>query len=337
MLYFVCFVLSLLLLFWILSYGKVVDVYMIMLIVVVAIGNGGFYFLANSSNLEEAILGNTISYVIGIFAPLIVFRIVCSICRIRVPYVLYFVMESVQMVIYLSLFTIGKNGLFYKTVEYHAGSPAYLTKTYGPMHTAYLVTLFLYTLSGIVMGLISLERKTVVSRNNVITVLVVNAVLVGTYVIERVTQVKLEIMPMGYVIALFILMVPLLRLYAYSVYDNTDIFYKEIEKTGYIIFDRRLRYMGCSEYAAMLFPELSTWTIEKKIPGNGGRFNTFLRRPLMEYESGDTRADAYMGTYTYKDEIYSFEIGELSASKKKSIGYIIKVVQVTDVVKGSAE
>ena len=334
--YMICFLLSIVLLIRVLTYGKVVDISMILLIIAVAIGNGGFFALASSQNLQEAILANTISYVIGIFAPIIVFHIICSICRIRIPGALSLTAYIIQMIIYVSLFTVGKTPLFYRTVEFHADPPAYLTKTYGPMHTAYLISLIFYTLASLITGLVSLERKTVVSRTNVIILVFVNMLGVGVYILERLTHVKTELMPVFYVFAFMVLMVPLLRVYRYSVYNNQDIFRQQISKTGYIVFDMKLRYMGCSEYAVTLFPELSTWELEKKIPGSGGRFNTFLRQPLMKYEKDETGAEVLRSSYEYKSEIYSYEISCLYSSGKRARGYIIQVNCITDAVVGES-
>ena len=79
MIYLICFIISLMLLVYILSYENIADINLILLVFIVAIGNGGFYALSCARNLEEAIIANNISYVIGIFAPVTVFRIVS--CR----------------------------------------------------------------------------------------------------------------------------------------------------------------------------------------------------------------------------------------------------------------
>ncbi len=337
MVYFISFVITLLVLICILTYGKIVDVNMILLVIIVAIGNGGFYALSRSTCLEEAILANTICYVIGIFAPVTVFYIVCSICRIRIPLIPVIISYLIQTVIYLTVTTVGVNGIFYKTVEFHQGPPAYLTKTYGPMHTAYIVSMIFYTAAGLVIGLISLERRTIVSGTNVTILVFVNMLMVGVYLVERLTHLKVELMPVAYVISLFVLMIPLLRVYVYSVYNNQDVFAEQIRKTGYIVFNRRLKYMGCSEYAVSLFPELRTWQLEKRIPGSGGRFNTFLRQPLLDYKNAEPSSESVSGTYEYKDEIYNYEIGDLYTTGKRIKGYIIRVTRITEAVKGSGK
>ena len=325
MLYFICFVISLLLLMYILSHENVIEVSFILLVIIVAIGNGGFYALSRSQNLEEAIIANNISYVIGIFAPVTVFRVVCSICRVHLKRIFMLIEYAIQILIYLSLFTIGRSGLFYKTVEYHTDPTVHLTKIYGPMHTAYFLTLIFYTLSSLIVGILSLQKKSKVSSSNVVIVIFVNLLVVGIYIIERLTRIPYELMPVAYVISLFIFMVPLLKIYAFSVYDNKNILEKQIERTAYIIFDKKKKYMGCNDYATSLFPELETWELDKKIPGSGGRFNTFLRQPLMNYIHTSVGEQVTSGSYEYREKQYHYDIEKLHAYGGRSKGYIIQV------------
>ena len=149
MIYLVCFCIALVMLLFIVAYEKAIDVNLILLIAVVAVGNGGYYALYSSQNLEEAILSNTMSYVIGIFAPTVLFFIICNICHVFVPKIVSSIMYAVQIVIFLTVSTVGKSDIFYKTVEYSTdGGGAYLIKTYGPMHSVFLVFLLLYTTAG---------------------------------------------------------------------------------------------------------------------------------------------------------------------------------------------
>ena len=123
-----------------------------------------------------------------------------------------------------------------------------------------------------------------------------------------------------------------MEIYIYSVYNNQDILANEIGKTGYVVFDRKLRYMGCSEYATVLFPELKQWELEKRIPGNGGRFNTFLRQPLNSYTEKDDAEEDVNGNYEYKGEIYRYEMRHLKMTGNRDMGYIIRISNVTDVL-----
>ncbi len=336
MVYIFCFCLALILLLFVVHYGKSVNINIVLLIMAVAIGNGGYVALSQAVNLSEAILANNMIYVMGIFTPIIIFLIISDICRIYIPNWARTIMYAIQMMVYLSVLTVGHFDIFYREVEFHMiESGGYLTKTYGPMHTVYLLLMITYTLGGIGVGVYSINRKNVVSRINVDTVIFVDALTIGVYLVERLIHLNMELVPVFSVFTVIIMLFPLMKISFFSVHNNANLFDDELNNKGYILFDKNLKYMGSNEYASMLFPELQEWEMERKIPGNGGRFNTFLRQPLLRYvESGDLVRSAGK-TYEYKGEIYHFEIGPLLQKGKKLRGYFIVVSNVTEVLNSS--
>ena len=326
MIYLICFFISLTILLFVMANEKAMDLNFILLIVVVAIGNGGYFARAISKNLEEAILANTLTYVIGIFAPMLIFLIISGICQVHIPKVLSVAMYALQILLYLGVCTVGHFDLFYRSVEYHADpAGAYLTKTYGPLHTVYLITLLLYTIAGMAVGIYSLSRKTSVSRVNVDTVIIIDALAVGIYMLERFIQIKMELMPIVFVATLGVMLYLLTKVYTYSIYANQHIFETRMKQNGFIVFDKTLRYMGSNDRAKELFPELSLWELEVKIPGSGGRFNTFLRPDLLSFVSEGASASISTGTYEYKGEKYRYEMGTICAHSGRVRGYTVMI------------
>ena len=331
MIYIICFSIALLLLLYIISYARVVDYNIVLLCVVVAISNGGYYALSVSTKLEEAILGNTLSYVLGIFSPMLFFFIICSICRIRIPSIAVSIMSAIQIFIYMTVCTCGKLDIFYKTIQFHQSEAgAYLTKTYGPMHTAYLVSLAVYTLAGIVAAIYSIRRKTVVSRTNVDIMLFVDLFSISVYANERLVKNTVELMPIAATITLVIILMTLIKVSVFSPYNNLEIIDSELNSSGYVVFSKRVKYMSCSDYAKVVFPEIAEWEIEKPIPGEGGRFNTYLRPALMDFIN-NSKERSVTNVFRTKDQIFSYEIGKIRGSGKSIRGYYIRVFDVTNI------
>ena len=336
MIYFISFSFALVSIMLVVFYGKVMDSNNILFNVVVAVGNGGFYALATASNLSEAILANKVSYALGSFAPMLLFFVVCSICQMQVPRFTRAVMYCIQIIVFFSACSVGKSTLFYKLVEYHKdGNMAYLTKTYGPFHSLYLGTVLFYTLAAIVVGIISVNRKNYVSRFNVMVLIFVDLLVVGVYLIERFISYQVELLPIFFTAAAVIITVTLIRHYRYSIYNNKEIVEENLNKTGFVMFNEKLQYMGCNNYATELLPELLNWELEQKVPGSGGRFNTFLRRPLNNYVGNTGDGGKGRGTYSYKGRLYRYEIGALHSNyRKRVIGYVIQLSDVTDFLTG---
>ncbi len=336
MFYVICFIVSLVIMLLVLGYGRNFDNNIIFLMIVLAVGNGGYMALELAENLPVAILANKLTYASGAFGPLLVFFTVCNICRVKIPTFLRMALYTIQTAIFMSACTIGRLDIFYKSIELKSGPAGnYLVKTYGPLHSVHLAMLALFTLASMVIAFISIERKSVVSRVNVYLLIFINTLCEGVYIVERVLRLPYEILPMTYIICVLIMLIPLVKIYTYSVSTNENIVNNELSKRAFIVFSRKLRYMSCNKYATELFPELSEWELEKKIPGSGGRFNTFLRKPLNDYAEKNSSVAA-SGKYSYKGNVFRYEIEPLYIFNKLNEGYVIKITDVTDIV-GSNE
>ena len=334
MLYLISIGIALTLLVLVTIYGKSMDDHMLLLLVVIVMSSAGYYALALSPNLEDALRSNKLSYLAGCFAPMLALIIICNICRLQIPMPVRLVMYSGQIVIYLFVCTIGYLPIYYKSAEYHRNSAgAFLVKVYGPMHTVQVVSMILYTLAGILIGLYSLNRRSVVSRFNVYALLLSDVIAVCVYLVERAVHLEIELLPLTFTLASVVYTVLLIRISNFSIYSAQGAPDFANQNLGSIFFNRDLRYMGCSDYAAELFPELMQWELEKKIPGNGGRFNTFLRQPLLNYMKAEKYDESLNKTFEYKGEAYHFEISAIHPSGKRADGYLIQVSNVTDAVK----
>lgn len=330
MYYLVCFIASLLILLWAVAQGENLKINQILLIVITVIGNGGYCALAGSNCLEKAILANKLSYLIGIFSPMLIFFNICEVCKIRLRQSLVVILYAVQMMLYLCVCTTGKYDIFYKTVEFHKGnSGAFLTKTYGPVHAVYIAALFIYLAMAIGVSIYSCNKKNKVSIQNVDILIFSSILIVGAYMFERIIHLKVELMPFIFTIGVVAILIPVTKISRYSIEENEEIVRSKMEGTGYIVFTKNLRYMGCNEYAGALFPELKEWELEKKIPGNGGRFNTFLRQTFVKYvESG--QEELMKGKpFVIKEQCFHYVVRRLHTGKRHS-GYIIELIDVTD-------
>lgn len=333
--YLICFIGSLLILLWAIAANENMKINQILLILITAVGDGGYYALASSQGLEAAILANKLTYFIGIFAPMLIFFNFCEICKIKIRHYLEVILFSFQVLLYLGVCTIGKYDIFYRTVEYHMGEGgAYLTKTYGPLHSVYVATLFFYFVMMIGASVYAVNKRARVSFKNADILILVGFLIAGTYLLERVIHLKLEMMPFVFTIGLLAILFPIIKISRFSIEDNPGIINSKMEGTAYIIFTKNLRYMGCNEYAGTLFPELLEWELEKKIPGNGGRFNTFLRQTFMKYVETKQEQPMKGKPFSIKERSFHYEVKRLY-NRKKHLGYVIELTDVTDLAKES--
>ena len=79
----ICLLVSLGMLFWLYIFDVKNSVTQFITFVIMLISNFGYFFLAISSNVEEAILAQKIAYVGGIFLPVFYFFLVLEICHVK--------------------------------------------------------------------------------------------------------------------------------------------------------------------------------------------------------------------------------------------------------------
>lgn len=337
MFYLACFILSVMIFLWVIAKSDTMNINQIMIVIVTMVGNGGYCALAGATCLEKAILANNLTYLIGIFSPMLFFLNICEVCRVKLPKWTVSVLYTIQMLLYLSVCTTGKLEIFYKTVEFITDeNGSYLTKTYGPMHTVYLVMMFAFLAAVIGVAIYSINKRNVVSFKNVDMMAFTIIVIVGTYVFQRLLHLKVELMPFVFTAGIVVILIPLTKIRRFSVDANREIIGEKLEKSGYIVFTKKLHFMGCNKTAAELFPELEKWELEKKVPGSGGRFNTFLRQPLMKYINSNAEEPVKGRPFVIKDKSFGFWVRRLS-NGKRHIGYIIEIIDISDLLGDSDE
>ena len=96
--------------------NKKINYYFMMLMLIMAVSNGGYLALALSVTVEEAILANKIAYLGGCFtSPLMIF-LICSICKINISKWYRFSIYVYCFIVYGMVLTIDYNQLYYKSI-----------------------------------------------------------------------------------------------------------------------------------------------------------------------------------------------------------------------------
>ena len=328
--YLLSFAIAVIILLYMITCGDGYSINQILLVAVVVIGSGGYYALSISENLPQALLALQLIYIIGIFAPMMLFVNICEIYKVHIPGWLLCIMYAVQFCIYGFVLTIGHSDLFYKSAQLHiSGGITYLTKEYGPMHTAYVVSMYLYFVLTILVSSGVIKRRRRISTLDVNAIFFLEFFTIAVYMAERMVKLKVELMPFIFEVAIILLLIPITKLNTFSLTGHNELIRNRMENEGYIFIDKKLRYMGCNEKAYEFFPELKEWELEKKLPGKGGRFNTYLRQPLYKYIEQE-EDDLFAGTFEMKDERFLYRIGIIRNRSNGKQGYIIELDKIKD-------
>lgn len=303
---------------------KKVNFYFLMLVLLMTISNGGYLALALSGNLEEAILANKIAYVGGIFVPPVTLFLICAICNYRLRTWLKFLLVSYSMFVYALALTIGSSNFYYADVYLDSYNGAtVLGRTYGIGHNLFYVTLYGHIIAQIILLIYTFYKKRAVSRYSIWTLIGMVTVNIILFIAGRSVNSALEIMPIAYTIDSWIMLYMYQRCMNYNFEDNITASLKKQDTYGYIMFDKKLNYIGCNEIALEIFPALSQCIVDRGI------------RKIQELDKISQWLDAFTETNTVNfshktaEKHYECHIEKIW-NRKKIKGYVLELREDTD-------
>lgn len=302
------------------------------LLMILALSDAGYLALALSKTLDEAILANKLTYLSGIFMPMLIFMTICEVCHVELRKSVIAIMYIIQFLIYGCVATIGYSPIYYESVELHQNAQgiSFLSKVYGPTHILYPVTMYGYFLACLVVAIISLFRRNVVSYKNIAIIMVAYFIGMGGYAGERILHWEIEVVPYFNTIIFMALSVTVYRMTSYYIKDNIRKVQEATNKNSYIAFDMNLAYMGCNGQAAELFPEILDYKLDREIPYSENMLYQKILPMLQEYVQDKEKNQKRFQLGYLK---YECKINPITKEGKKVIGYLVELEDVTEQIK----
>lgn len=200
--YGVASVLSLLLLVGYCSLIKKKDPWYLLLFASIVVVNIGYFALAISGDLREALLANRVSYLGSVFLPLSMWMIIINSTHIRPHKWLPGLLLGLAVVVFLIAATPGYLPIYYKNVDFAiVNGTATLVKEYGPLHILYLIYLLGY-FSAMVATIV---YATVTDKIDSIAYAVILAIAVfvniGVWLFEQLVKLDFEFLSISYIIS----------------------------------------------------------------------------------------------------------------------------------------
>jgi len=265
-LYLVCVLISLGMLFWLKMFDVRKSTTQFLNILVMLLSNLGFYFMAVSKNLEEALLAQKLAYFGGVFLPVLYFIMVLEICHVELNKTIPFILMGLQCVVFGFVCTMGASDIFYKSAAVRfCDGVLVLDKVYGPLHVLLPVTMYGFLFGAFCVAIYSLIKKKSVDRHGVFLMLILATVAAGAYAVEKIFHFEHEIIPVVYLVLMTGTLFPIYDSNIFTVYENTDIIKEQLSKVGFLTFDIDRRYKGCDDFMEDAFPELKKYHVGERI------------------------------------------------------------------------
>lgn len=231
-----------------------------------AIVNFGYWQLAMSHNLEEALLANRIAYLDGTFLTLFIFLAVAQFCRIKVPVWLVTVMSIAGFIVLGLSYTGGYSTIYYSNVSIvRRHGVTFLVTQDGPAHILYTCLIVIYAVIDVGVMVYAFRNKNTISYVNTFFLLATELFCMVVYAIESITACEIQLLPFAYVLNMVLLFVLFRRTNLYDLSINAEHIREERSEYGYISFDRHGKYIGSNEVARKYFPELENLLMDHKI------------------------------------------------------------------------
>ena len=262
--YGVTFILSVLLIVNLVSlrqaYMNSIDV---LVFVAMAISNLGFYEMAGAKSLDVAMLANKISYLGGCYIPFLTAMTVGELCKERMSKwisILGFLGSSFVLSL---IFIFDDSNLYYASIELITeGNVTFVIKEYGPLHNAFVILLIGYTIVNLIMIVQALSNRKEISYRSTILLCVMLCMGIVTYIVEKVMDFRIELLPFTYVIGGYFMLLAIKKVRMYDVSNLLAESLSEAQEYGFVTFDMGKRYIGSNRTAKLLFKELAEIEID---------------------------------------------------------------------------
>lgn len=293
-----------------------------------AIVNFGYWQLAMSHNLEEALLANRIAYLDGTFLTLFIFLAVAQFCRIRIPAWMIAAISVAGFVVLGLSYTGGYSTIYYSNVSIvRRHGVTFLVTQDGPAHILYTCLIVVYALIDLGVMIYAFRNKHKVSYINTFFLLATELFCMAVYAIESFTVCEIQLLPFAYVLNMALLFVLFRRTNLYDLSINAEHIREERREYGYISFSHHGKYIGSNEVARKYFPELERLLMDHKIPPK----EEFLYEEFGNWvahfgpNTGKTRY------YTRNDRILKCRLSYFTMGKRSHIqGYLIEITDDTN-------
>ncbi len=167
----------------------------------ISVVNAGYFTLAISKTLEEALLSNRIAYLGSVFLPISMLLIILDATKLKHPKWLWIPLVCVGLAVFLVTASPGYSDIYYKDVSLiTVNGVSALQKVYGPWHKLYMFYLIGYFVAMIVSAIYATTKKRISSATQSVMLLGAVFVNICVWAIEQFVDIEFEFLAVSYII-----------------------------------------------------------------------------------------------------------------------------------------
>ncbi len=174
--------------------------------------NLGYYLMSVSTNLNQALSFNNLSYLGSVFLPLSMLMTIMNVVNVKLNKYLTFILLGIAILMFILTASPSFSNLYYESASIEiVNGVTVLNKVYGKLHCMYLFYLISYFIGMISVISYSIAKKKVSSSVHASILLFAVLVNIIVWLIEQLVKIDFEFLSISYIISeLFLLGVYLL-------------------------------------------------------------------------------------------------------------------------------
>ena len=296
-------------------------------LIIVAISNCGYLFIALSRNLEEALLANKISYLAGVFLPTIVLLCVLDLCDINITWVGRAALMAFALSVYSLILSSGFSGTFYSVANYeYKNGFARLITTNGKLFPLFIIHTYMCIAMIIGVCIYSFWQRRSISYKNIILLLFMTVMSILIYTAKEVFDMRINFMPLAFVIDGCLSLALQHRI---AMYDIPSIVAESILNEGnygYMVLDRRRNYLASDSAAQAFFPQIAPLNVDSALPKD----DPFFVRLLNLMDQLDDTLNPEMSYIERDGREYKIDVEFVINDKGHHTGYYVEITDATE-------
>ena len=304
------------------------SIYLLMTYVAMIISLYGYITFSLSTEVNEAILANKITYIGGAFIPILILLHIFSRFFSKTKLKIAIPLICLGSFIVVISSTVGYNDFFFKnvTLQFTDYNMPYFDKEYGPGYYMYIIYLVSYAIFYISLIIFLFNKKKIISYKNLFILSSTVFLCIIIYLCEKIFDIEIELMPFIYGASGVILLLLLQRLNRYDIYNTITSSYKHNLQNGYILFDAKLNYLGATAYTKEIIPELNNQYIDHQLIIDEEDEVLDLLHDCIKYFKEQNETNHQL--IAYNGFIYKC-IPNYIFDGKKVVGYYIEIIDDT--------
>ena len=219
--------------------------------------NGGMLAVSVSEGLSQAILGNNIVNLGACFEPVLYFMCMCEVCHVTLSRKIKIPMVFIQILLMALSFTGGVFTIYYKELNFfYDKSGSFLEKIPGPLFFVTPLSWAIYIFGAFFLGKYC-RSKNIISRKQFSDIWINTLLAAVVYGVFELFDFKADSAALLFILLSGGMINAVYPSNMFAIYENREITKDEIDKTGFISFDSKVRFRDCNDYAQKVFSDLA--------------------------------------------------------------------------------